>query len=53
MTDSKSTPPGDREKNSNKIKNRLIWLGIVLAILAVLEVGNLIYRIAHPSMPGL
>ena len=50
MTDTTPTPPGKKEGNPNKIKYRLIWLGVVLAILGALEVGDLIYRIAHPSL---
>ena len=34
---------------SNLIKRRLIWLGITLAILAALEVSDLVMRVAHPS----
>ena len=50
MTNTTPTPPDKKEKNSNKIKQRLIWLGVVLAIAGAFEVGDLIYRIAHPSL---
>ncbi len=47
MADSRQ-PPGDNNKTSAKIKQRLIWLGISLAILAAVEIGYLIMRIARP-----
>jgi len=50
MTDTTPTPPDEKKKNSSKIMHRLIWLGIFLALVGVYEVGDLIMRIAHPSM---
>jgi hypothetical protein len=48
MTDSRQPAPDSKKEKSNKIKRRLIWLGITLAILAALEIGDLIMRIAKP-----
>ena len=50
MTDITPAPPDEKEKNTSKIKRRLIWLGIFLALVGAYEVGDLIMRIAHPSM---
>jgi hypothetical protein len=50
MTDTTPAPPGEKGKTSNKIKQRLIWLGVILAIIGAFEVGDLVMRIAHPSM---
>ena len=50
MTDSSQQSPEEKGKTTHKIQQRLIWLGVVLAILGALEVGDLIMRIAHPSM---
>jgi hypothetical protein len=50
MSDSTPTPPNEKEKNAKKIKLRLIWLGIFLALAGAYEIGDLIYRIAHPSL---
>lgn len=49
MTDSSQPAPDGQNEKSSKIKRRLIWLGISLAIIAMLEIGNLIMRIANPS----
>jgi uncharacterized ion transporter superfamily protein YfcC len=40
----------DKQEKSRKVKLRLIWLGIALAIFGVIDVGYLIYRIAHPPL---
>jgi hypothetical protein len=49
-----SQPPQEKQKDSQektgRIKQKLIWLGIVLAIFGALDVGYLIYRVAHPSL---
>ena len=50
MTDTTPTPSDEKQKNSSKIKRRLILLGIFLALVGAYEVGDLIMRIAHPSM---
>lgn len=54
MTESSQPPPpGKHEDNqgkSSRVKLKLIWLGIVLAIFGAFDVGYLIYRIAHPSL---
>ncbi len=50
MPDSSQLPPDDKQDISNKVKKRLIWLGITLAILAAIEIGYLITRIAHPAV---
>ena len=50
MADTSPTPPDEKEKNARKIKRRLIWLGIFLALAGAYEVGDLVMRIAHPSM---
>lgn len=50
MTANTPTPPDTQRKTSNRIKQRLILLGIVLAIFGACDVGYLIYRIAHPSL---
>ena len=47
MNDSRQTS-ADNNKSSI-VKQRLIWLGIILAILAVIEIGYLIMRIANPQ----
>ncbi len=49
MSDQEKLRPDDRQEKSNKVRQRLIWLGIGLAILAAVEIGNLALRIAHPS----
>jgi len=49
MSDPDKPLPDDRQEKSNRVRQRLIWLGIGLAILATLEIGNLALRIAHPS----
>jgi|YelNatPaOPRAMG01_1025707.scaffolds.fasta_scaffold577359_2 hypothetical protein len=50
MTANTPTPPDDKRKPSNRIKQRLILLGIALAIFGACDVSYLIYRIAHPSL---
>jgi hypothetical protein len=54
MTESSQTSlPNDQEdkqEKSRKVKLRLIWLGIALAIFGAIDVAYLIYRIAHPSL---
>lgn len=50
---SQPAPPGKQEENqekSSRVKQKLIWLGIALAIFGALDVGYLIYRVAHPSL---
>lgn len=50
VTNPRRPTPEDKADKSGKIKMRLIWLGIALAIFGAFDVGYLIYRIAHPSL---
>jgi hypothetical protein len=38
-----------QQEKSQRIKKRLIWLGIVLAIIGALDVGYLIKNVISPS----
>ena len=48
MTDSNQPASDDQQGKSNKVRKRLIWLGIVLAILGIFEIGYMIKSIVSP-----
>jgi hypothetical protein len=39
----------DKQEKSRRIKQRLIWLGIALAIIGAIDVGYLIKNVISPS----
>jgi hypothetical protein len=53
MTESSQpSPPNnqeDQQEKSRRVKKRLIWLGIILAILGAIDVGYLIKNVISPS----
>ena len=50
MNDSSQPSLEEKGKIPSKIKRRLIWLGIFMALVGAYEVADLVMRIAHPSM---
>lgn len=49
MPDSHPPAPEEQQDKSGKIRKRLIWLGIILAILGIFEIGYMIKSIVSPA----